>query len=157
MGEWTRKKSNCPNENDKDIDTNHETFTIDRNSSNQKYIIHNFRVDYQQRPIHFNTLCPYEFCRKINKINDICCHWFNNEHPQYNTHILYELEVPKISILQSYTIPSKENNPKYCAQTICILFTSWHTIFDIKSDFTMSWEMTLKNVYPTFTNLQKKK
>jgi hypothetical protein len=61
----------------------------------------------------------------------------------------------KFQFLQSYTIPSQENDQKYYAQTICILFTSWHTIFDIKSDLTMSWEMTLNNMYPTFTNLQK--
>ncbi len=70
-------------------------------------------------------------------------------------HILYEFKVPKKSVLQSYTIPSQENDPKYHAPTICILFTSWCTIFNIKSYLTMSWEMTLNNVYPTFTNLQK--
>ncbi len=74
MGEGTRKKSKCLNENDKDTNANYETFTIDRNTSNQQYIIHNFRVNYQQRPIHYNILCPYEFSSKINKINDICCH-----------------------------------------------------------------------------------
>jgi hypothetical protein len=51
----------------------------------------------------------------------------------------------------------KKTTRKYYVQTMCILFTSWHTIFDIKSDLTMSWEMTLNNVYPTFTNLQKNK
>jgi hypothetical protein len=101
MGEWTRKKSKCPNENDNDTNTNYETFIIDRNSSNQQYIIHNFRVDYKQRIIHFNTLCPYEFSSKINKTNDIYCDWFNNARPQYNTHIFYEFKVPKILVLQS--------------------------------------------------------
>lgn len=41
--------------NDNETNTNYETFTIDRNSSNQQYIIHNFRVDYQQKPIHYNN------------------------------------------------------------------------------------------------------
>jgi hypothetical protein len=36
---------NVENENDKDIDVNYETFTVDKNSSNQQYIIHNYRID----------------------------------------------------------------------------------------------------------------
>jgi len=70
-------------------------------------------------------------------------------------HIFYEFKVLKISILQSHTIPSQQNDPKYYARTICILFTSWRTISNIKLDLIMSWEMTLNNVYPRFTNLQK--
>ncbi len=40
---------NVENENDNDTDVNYETFIVDKNSSNQQYIIHNFRVDYQQK------------------------------------------------------------------------------------------------------------
>jgi hypothetical protein len=76
-----KKLKNVQNENDNDTDVNYETFAIDKNSSNQQYIIHNFRVDYQQKSIHFNSLCRYEFSSKINKINNLCCHRFNNEHP----------------------------------------------------------------------------
>ncbi len=67
------------NENNNDIDVNYETFAIDKNSSNQQYTTHNFRIDYQQRPTHYNSLCPYEIFSKTNKIN-ICCHRFNSEH-----------------------------------------------------------------------------
>jgi hypothetical protein len=47
IGEWTRKNQNVQNENDNDINANYENFTIDKNSSNQSYIIQNFRVHYQ--------------------------------------------------------------------------------------------------------------
>jgi hypothetical protein len=40
------KNQNVQNENDNDTDVNYEAFTIDKNSSNQQYIIHYFRIDY---------------------------------------------------------------------------------------------------------------
>ncbi len=49
------KNQSVQMKNDNETNTNYETFTIDRNSSNQQYIIHNFRVDYQQKPIHYNN------------------------------------------------------------------------------------------------------
>jgi hypothetical protein len=128
------KNKNVQNENNNDTNVNYATFTIDKNSSNQQYIIHDFRINYQQIPTHFNYLCLYEFSSKINKIN-IHCHKFNNKHLQYNTHSLYEFKVPKNPVLQSHMIPSQKNDSKNYAQTICILFTSWRTIFDIKSHY----------------------
>jgi predicted methyltransferase len=100
------KNQNVQNENNNDTNVNYETFTIEKNSSNQQYIIHNFRTAHQQRPNHFYFLCPYEFSSKTHKINNIRCHIFNSEHPQYNTHNFYEFKVPIILVLQSYTIPS---------------------------------------------------
>jgi hypothetical protein len=41
------KNQNVQNENDNDTNANYETFLVDKNLSNQLYIIHNFRVDYQ--------------------------------------------------------------------------------------------------------------
>ncbi len=102
------KNQNVQNENDNHTGANYETFTIDKNSSNQQYINHNFRVNCQHRFTHFNYLCPYEFSSNINKINNIHCHRFNNEHLQFNTYNLYEFKEPKILDLQSYTIPSQK-------------------------------------------------
>jgi hypothetical protein len=48
-----KKNQNVKNENDIDTDVNYETFKVEKNSSNQKYIIHNFRVTYQQNPYSF--------------------------------------------------------------------------------------------------------
>jgi len=55
------KNQNVQNENNNDTNVNYEIFIVDKNSSNQQYIIHNFAVDYQHKPIYFNFLCPYEF------------------------------------------------------------------------------------------------
>jgi hypothetical protein len=35
------KNQNVQNENDNDTNVNYETFTVDKNSSNQQYMIHN--------------------------------------------------------------------------------------------------------------------
>jgi len=66
---------------------------------------------------------------------------------KYNTHNLYEFNIPKIPVLQSYIILSQKKNLENYAETICILFTSWHTNFDIKSNLTIFCEVTLNNVY----------
>ncbi len=113
MSPWANeqeKNQNVQNENDNHADANYETFTIDKNSSNQQYIIHSFRFNYQHKSTHFNYLCPYEFSSNINKINNIHCHRFNNEHLRYNTYSLYEFKEQKIIVLQSYTIPSQKND-----------------------------------------------
>jgi hypothetical protein len=100
MGEWTRKKSNVQNENNNDINVNYEISQLIKihQINNISYTI--LGLIYQQKPIHFNYLCPYEFYNKTNKINNISCHRFNNEHLQYNTHNHYEFKVPKTPILQ---------------------------------------------------------
>ncbi len=49
LSSWENEKEknqNVQNENDNNIHANYEIFTIDRNSSNQQCIIHNFKVDY---------------------------------------------------------------------------------------------------------------
>ncbi len=48
---------------------------------------------------------------------------------------------------------STKNDLENYARTICILFTSWHTLFDIKSNIIISCEITQKNVYPKFIDL----
>jgi hypothetical protein len=42
------KNQNVQNDNDNDTNVNYEIFTVDKNSSNQQFIIHNFRIDYQR-------------------------------------------------------------------------------------------------------------
>ncbi len=68
---------------------------LTKNLSNMKFIIHNFRVDYKQKPNIFNSLCPYECDNKINKINNICCKIFHNQHPQSNIHNLLNIKHQK--------------------------------------------------------------
>lgn len=132
MGTHQENNHNIHNKKDIKTNKNYETFTIDQNSSKLQHIIHNFRFNYQQRSNLFYSLCPYEFSSKINKINNIHCHRLQDEQPQFNIHSFYEYKIPKVPILQSYTIPTQRNNPKRYTQAICILFTTWCTIFDIK-------------------------
>jgi hypothetical protein len=39
--------------------------------------------------------------------------------------------------------------------TLCILFSSWWTLSNIKKDLTTTWDVTLKTSYPTFSNFTK--
>jgi hypothetical protein len=58
----------------------------------------------------FEFLSPYEFSSKVNKINSTCCNQFHQNHPQYDTHTLYEYKISKILVIQNYTIPSQVND-----------------------------------------------
>jgi hypothetical protein len=82
---------------------------LTKNNQNQQYIIHKFRVNYQQKLDRLDSLHPYKFSNKINKIN-IYYHKFWNAQLQSSTHNLYEYEVIKILVMQSYTIPSQKND-----------------------------------------------
>ncbi len=137
------------------INNSFETFTIEKTSSNMQYVIHNFHTYYQQRPNIFEYLSPYEFSSKVNKINNTCCNQFHQNHPQYDTHNLYEYKIPKILVIQN-TIPSQANDLENYPGSICILFSSWRTLSNIKK-FTTTWDVTLKTSYPTFSNFTKEK
>jgi hypothetical protein len=43
-----KKNENVQNENNNDTNVNYETFAIDKNSSNQQYTIHNFKINYNR-------------------------------------------------------------------------------------------------------------
>jgi hypothetical protein len=95
-------------------------FTVDKNLANSKYIIHNFQITINKDPKSFS---PYEFSRKTNKVNNVHNHRFYHDHPQYNTHSLYEYKIPKVPILQSYTIPSqKKLSKKLCSNNFYFIF-----------------------------------
>jgi hypothetical protein len=93
----------------------------------------------------------------VNKINNTNCNWFHQIHPQYDTHNLYEYKIPKILVIQNYTIPSQVNDLENYVRSRCILFSSWWTLFDIKKDLTITWDVTLKTSYPTFSDFRKEK
>jgi hypothetical protein len=75
-----------------------------------RYIIHNIHTNYQKILNIFEFLSPYEFSNKVNKINSTHCNQFHQIHPQYDTHNLYGYKIPKIPIIQNYTIPSQVND-----------------------------------------------
>jgi hypothetical protein len=64
----------------------------------------------------------YEFSSKTNKVNKVQNHKFFHDHPQYNTHSLYEYKIPKVPILQSYTIPSQKMIPKIMFEQFLFYF-----------------------------------
>jgi hypothetical protein len=63
--------------------------------------MHNFCTYHQQRPNIFESLSPYEFYGKVNKINNTHCNGFHQNHLQYGTHSLNEYKIPKIPIIQN--------------------------------------------------------
>ncbi len=40
---------------------------------------------------------------------------------------------------------------------LCILFSSWRTLSNIKKDLRTTWDVTFKTSYPTFINFTKEK
>jgi hypothetical protein len=40
---------------------------------------------------------------------------------------------------------------------LCILFSSWWAVSDIKKTLTTTWDVTLKTSYPTFSDFTKEK
>jgi len=72
-----------------------------------QYIIHNFFYRLPIKTLYkFEFLSPYDFSSKVNKINNTPCNWFHQNHPQYDPHNSYEYKIPKILVIQNYTIPS---------------------------------------------------
>ncbi len=49
------------------------------------------------------------------------------------------------------------NNFENYAKSICILFSSWQTLSNIKKYPTITWDVTLKTSYPTFFDFTKEK
>jgi hypothetical protein len=76
----------------------------------------------------------YAFARRFFKAKSIGYYKVLDEHTQNDTHDLQEFKVPRISIIQGYTIPSKNNDLEKYACAICLLFLPWHSLSDIKSD-----------------------
>jgi hypothetical protein len=81
----------------------------------------------------FEYLFPYEFFNKVNKLNITHCNWFHQNHPQHDIHSLYKYKILKIPIIQNYMIPSQINDLENYVRSICILFSSWWTLFDKKT------------------------
>jgi hypothetical protein len=59
--------------------------------------------------IYLNIFLHMNFSSKVNKINKTHCNWFHQNHLQYDTHSLNEYKIPKIPIIQNYTLPSQIN------------------------------------------------
>ncbi len=62
------------------------------------------------------------FLVRQTKSTTSICHKFNSEHPQYNTHSLYEFKAQKILVLQSYTISSQKNDLQKCPSHLYFVY-----------------------------------
>jgi hypothetical protein len=63
--------------------------------------------------------------------------------------------VPKIPIIQGYTILSKNNNLEKYARIICLLFLPWHSLGDIKSDKNTTWSENLDRMYSNISTFDR--
>jgi hypothetical protein len=70
--------------------------------------------------------------------------------------VLYKCKIPKIPIIQNYTIPSQISDLENYVRSIWILFSSWWTLSGIKKHLTTTWDVTLKFSYPTFYDFTTK-
>jgi hypothetical protein len=61
----------------------YEFFNIVNTST---YIIHNFHVNYQNRPHELENISPYEFAYKYFKVNCTLYYQLLEHHPQKHTH-----------------------------------------------------------------------
>jgi hypothetical protein len=60
-------------------------------------------------------------------------------------------------VIQNYMIPSQKNDLENDDRSICIIFSLWRTFSNIKKYLTITWNATLKSLYPTFFDFTKKK
>ncbi len=72
-------------------------------TQNTQYTI--FELIINKDPKCLNFFSSYEFSSKTYKINNIYSHRFHHDHLQHNIHGVNECKIPKILVLQSYTIP----------------------------------------------------
>jgi hypothetical protein len=59
---------------------------IDKDVNTSTYIIHNFHINYQNRPHELENISPYEFAYKYFMVNNTQYYQFLECHPQKNTH-----------------------------------------------------------------------
>jgi hypothetical protein len=71
-----------------------EAFTIEKDEYTSTYVIHNFRINYQNRPDNLSNISTHEFVSRFYKVPNLQYHHLLKDHPQYETHSLHEYKVP---------------------------------------------------------------
>jgi hypothetical protein len=71
-----------------------KNFTIEKDENTSTYVIHNFRVNYQNRPDTLSNVSAYEFASRFYKVLNLQYHHLLKDHPQYETHSVHEYKVP---------------------------------------------------------------
>jgi hypothetical protein len=75
-------------------DKTYEFFNIDKDVNTSTYIIHNFRINYQNKPNDFLKNSPYEFASIYFKVHSMQYHQFWESHPQKHTYTLHKYNIP---------------------------------------------------------------
>ena len=121
----------------------HKTFKLQKQTTNKEFILHNFYIDYRFGPLVMDDISPYKFINRTSKSKNIHGNRYLEEHPQYYSHSVQKLDIETILILQSYKILANKSNPENYSRVVCILFTHWRTIEDLKASSSTSWEDAL--------------
>lgn len=58
-------------------------------------------------------------------------------------------------VIQNYLIPSQNNDLENDDGSICIIISLWRTFSNIKKYLTITWDATVKYLYPTFFDFTK--
>jgi hypothetical protein len=90
---WFLEQEKSDDSNSIDGDAS-ETFTIKKDENTSTYVIHNFKVNYQNRPDTLSNISAYEFTSRFYKVPNLRYHHLLKDHPQYETHSLHEYKVP---------------------------------------------------------------
>jgi len=71
-------------------DKTYEFFNINKDVNISTYIIHNFWINYQNKPHELEYISPYEFANNYFNVNSTQYYWFLENHPQKHTLTLHK-------------------------------------------------------------------
>jgi len=169
------------NEIDEIDDDKHESFELETGIDDEHLVLCNKRIDYELRPNELSHICLYEFYSDYRKAkitssdkalfefdststllprrgrppND---RWlFQQEHPQYSSHLLIRRSFRVVPVLIGPSIPrrEREDTKERYARAILTLFYPWRSVLDI-CDIDQLWSDALKIRESTFTAISNK-
>ncbi|CAF2187869.1 unnamed protein product [Rotaria magnacalcarata] len=158
-----------------------ESFELETGIDHQHLVLCNKRIDYELRPNDLSHICLYEFysnyrkakltssdkilfksdststslTRRGRRPND---QWlFQQEHPQYSSHLLIRRSYRVVPVLLGPSIPryEREDTKERYASAILTLFYPWRSVLDI-CDIHQLWSDALKIRESTFTAMSDK-
>jgi hypothetical protein len=72
-----------------------ENFTSEKDENTSIYVIHNFRINYQNKSNNLNNISAYEFASRFYKVPNLRYLRLLEDHPQHTTHTIHEYRVPR--------------------------------------------------------------
>jgi hypothetical protein len=162
-----------PNPDDGDLDVHPEddngageSFSINVSPDKTSLVITNQRVDYtlRHKDLHVGL---YDFAAEFRKERRPAdkkakakfpenSFLFDDQHPQFLTHMLVRLRNPHsfhVPVIVGPTFPSKEVNPERYYMLFLVLFKPFFAIGDLKTHDT--WELTYGHWWSTLSDIDK--